>query len=54
MVSPDEIEDYMINDELESNSVVQRVTPMYQAALPKVKPEWIPIMIRADILQQLL
>jgi hypothetical protein len=51
MISPDEIEDFMIND---NSEVTQRVTPMYTAALPKVKPEWIPIMIRADILQQLL
>jgi len=34
--------------------VSQRVAPMYQTALPKVKPEWVSIMIRADILQQLL
>ena len=58
MVSPEEIEDYINNDEYENemngNAVSQRVAPMYQTALPKVKPEWVSIMIRADILQQLL
>ena len=58
MVSPEEIEDYINNDEYENemngNAVSQRVAPMYQTALPRVKPEWVSIMIRADILQQLL
>jgi len=58
MVSPEEIEDYINNNEYENemngNAVSQRVAPMYQTALPRVKPEWVPIMIRADILQQLL
>ena len=58
MVPPEEIDNYINNTEYENevqgNSVSQRVTPMYQSALPRVKPEWVTIMIRADILQQLL
>jgi hypothetical protein len=58
MIPPEEVEDYINNDEFENemngNAVSQRVTPMYQSALPGVKPEWVTIMIRADILQQLL
>ena len=58
MIPPEEVEDYINNDESENeaqgNAVSQRVTPMYQSALPGVKPEWVTIMIRADILQQLL
>ena len=58
MVPPEDIEDYINNDEYENenngNSVSERVAPMYQTALPRVKPEWVSIMIRADILQQLL
>ena len=58
MVPPEEIDNFINNTEYENevqgNSVSQRVTPMYQSALPRVKPEWVTIMIRADILQQLL
>jgi hypothetical protein len=58
MVPPEDIEDYINNAEYENetngNSVSERVAPMYQTALPRVKPEWVSIMIRADILQQLL
>jgi hypothetical protein len=51
MLSPDDVNE-SLND-LDSTKL-DHITPLYEKALPRVGPAWIPIMVRADMLKTLL
>jgi len=53
MMSKDDIET-ALNDDMNNTEPLNRVTPMYTKALPRVGKAWIPIMVRADMLRMLL
>jgi hypothetical protein len=50
LLSPHEVDDLMTND----NGTMDRMKPLYKNALPSAKDEWIPILVRADVLRTLL
>ena len=52
MLSPEEI-DEMIESDTETPAM-ERVKPYYGKALPKLKEEWLPVMIRADIVSRVV
>jgi hypothetical protein len=49
MMSPEEIEDVFVNDE----GAIDRIKPLFKMALSNTNEEWIPVMIRAEILRVL-
>ena len=50
LLSPEEV-----NESLEEDSeAMDRITPLYQKALPRVGEAWVPIMVRADMLRTLI
>jgi predicted nucleic acid-binding Zn-ribbon protein len=52
MLSPEEV-DEMIESDTETPAM-ERVKPYYGKALPKLKEEWLPVMIRADIVSRVM
>ena len=53
MLSPAEVDEIMSSTDLDTE-VMQRILPLYKAALPHVSNKWLPIMVRADILNEFL
>jgi hypothetical protein len=49
-MKPEEIEDIFSND----NGHMQYLEPFYKKALPSVDEKWIPIMVRADLLRNII
>jgi lysyl-tRNA synthetase class I len=52
MLSPEEL-DEMIESDVDT-AAMERVKPYYGKALPKLKEEWLPVMIRADIVSRVM
>jgi len=52
MLAPDDLDTIMDSDN--ESPAMSRIKPHYQKALPKVNEEWLPVMIRADIVSKVL
>jgi hypothetical protein len=52
MLSPEEIDEMIESDA--DTPAMERVKPYYGKALPKLKEEWLPVMIRADIVSRVM
>jgi len=50
LLSPKDVDDVYQNDK----GTMDRIAPLYSKALPGTKDEWIPIMVRADMLRTIL
>ena len=53
MLSPAEVDEIMSSTDLDTE-VMERILPLYKVALPQVSNKWLPIMVRADILNEFL
>ena len=51
MLSPEQVEKSLADVE---SPELEHITPLYEKALPRVGKAWIPIMVRADMLKNLL
>ena len=52
LLKPDELHGLMADD-LKVKPTIYRIQELYEDALPTLKPEWIPAVVKADVLSQI-
>jgi hypothetical protein len=53
LLTPDEMEDFMADD-IEYSPSMETVLKLYRESLPTISQSWLPVIIRADILSNVL
>jgi hypothetical protein len=52
LLGPEEVDEMLESDG--DTPAMERVKPYYKKALPNLKEEWLPVMIRADIVSRII